>query len=433
MLLSNRLAASADVSRLPLRKVEAALRKTTEVLATQLASPSDARPDWTDFEWRVAQAVAAIHGVSPLLSSVLRWQGPESWECFLVEQREHTLKRHQRIAGLLAEIDSQARREGIAIVPLKGAALHELGIYTAGERPMSDIDLLVSSADEEASTRLLGALRYHVTLANWRHRVFEPDATINPVGFGEHCANSIKIELHTQIMERLPMVDRDISDLVFPRHPQPGLNRYPSTAALMSHLLLHAAGNMRLRGLRLLHLHDVALLAQQMNSSDWEAAFCDARGQPTWWASPLLTLMARYYPVAVPQQIVARAECACPWLLSRICRRQSLCDVSLSSLWIRAFPGIEWSGSATEMYRYIVSRLVPDRELLAARREIARTHPGAAQSRWSHLSQGQRIVRWLCSRPPRMETLSSVRSALAQLSTQPRTVHSTAVSLRYKS
>ena len=89
-------------------------------------------------------------------------------------------------------------------------------------------------------------------------------------GLGEHSDNPIKIELHTSIRERLPIAEIDITALVFPPVPQAGLNAYPSTISLMMHLLLHAAGNMRANALRLIQLHDIALLAPRLASQDWE-------------------------------------------------------------------------------------------------------------------------------------------------------------------
>lgn len=417
---SKRLMTSADVARLPLKQVEAALRKTTEVLATELAAPTETTPEWTDFEWCIARAVAAMHGVSPLLAGTLRWRGPESWQCFLSEQRDHTLQRHRRIVRLLADIDSQAIRDGIAIVALKGAALHDIGIYQPGERPMSDIDLLVKSADLQATARLLGACGYHGCFANWKHWVFEPDTTASPIGFGEHAGNPIKIELHARVAERLPVVDRDISPLIFPPEPHAGLNSYPSIASLMLHLLLHAAGSMCFNAIRLLHLHDIALLSRRMTRSDWEEVFAAANGEAAWWISPPLTLTARYYSTAIPADIVARAASNCSWLLRQICRRQMLSDVSLSNLRIQAFPGIEWSHSALEIFRYVMNRVKPDRQTLVVRRESVRMHPSSALFSWHHLSHWQRMVRWVLYRPPRTETLSSVRAALADVSTHPQ-------------
>lgn len=418
MASSNRLMTSADVARLPLHRIQAALRETTEVLAAELAAPTDTTPDWTDFEWCIARAVAAIHGISPLLSRALRWRGPESWQCFLNEQREHTFQRHRRIAELIADIDTRATREGLAAVALKGVALHQIGLYQPGERPMSDIDLLVKSTDMQATARLLGSCGFHASYSTWKHWVFEPDAATDPVGFGEHAGNAIKIEVHTKVAERMPIVDRDVSALIFPSHPQAGLNPYPSIAALMTHLLLHAAGTLCFNGVRLLHLHDIALLSRRMTDRDWEEVFTAGGKRACWWLSPPLTLTSRYYPTAIPTHVVARAQSECSSLLRRIVQRQRLSDVSLSNLRIRAFPGLEWSHSLHEMYRCVLSRLRPDAETLGWRKVVTRTNPGLASFSWSGLPQWQRMILWVVRRPPRLETLSSVSAALANL-TQP--------------
>src|SRR5277367_4448711 len=115
------------------RKLQAALTEVTERLAHELAHPTSKAPDWSDFEWNIAKAVAAMHGVSPLLLSSLRWRGPEDWMHFLEEQRVHVTQRHTRIEKLLLQIDQSAREAGIAIITLKGVALHALGLYTCGE------------------------------------------------------------------------------------------------------------------------------------------------------------------------------------------------------------------------------------------------------------------------------------------------------------
>ena len=112
--------------------------------------------------------------VSPLLSKTLLWQGPASWMTFLEEQRIHTATRHIRIAELLQRIDEHGRAEGIAAVALKGAALHAIGLYEIGERPMADIDLLVRPADAGRMARLLESLGLHETSASWKERVFTP-------------------------------------------------------------------------------------------------------------------------------------------------------------------------------------------------------------------------------------------------------------------
>ena len=52
----------------PMTSVAAALRATTERLAGELANPGEAPPEWSAFEWRIARAVAVMHGISGLLA-----------------------------------------------------------------------------------------------------------------------------------------------------------------------------------------------------------------------------------------------------------------------------------------------------------------------------------------------------------------------------
>jgi hypothetical protein len=394
--------------------VQAALRKTTETLANELARPRAAAPRWSEFEWRIARAVATMHGVSPLLAGALRWRGPAGWSQFLNEQRAHTDRRQQRISELLQLIDAHARACGIALVGLKGAALYAIGLYGAGERPMADIDLLARETDSVRTARLLETLGYRETYATWKHRVFEPNESRASAAFGEHADNAMKIELHIRIREILPLRVVDISEQMLAQRLQPGLNGYPSKAALMTHLLLHASGAMVFRALRLINLHDIARLAALMTDRDWDEFLQrdNARDKPLWWAWPPLSLAARYYR-CISERILEPVGTACPWLLRQACRRRSLTDVSFSHLWISAFPGIEWAQSISEMLSYAGRRLVPNVEVRAMREVIAATQPCAAEDPWASLSQGRRILRWLIERQVRAETLRPVRMALA--------------------
>src|SRR6185312_14320733 len=130
---------STDSDRMPpIAALQTALHRITESLAAGLACSGAEPPAWSELEWRLAPAVAAIHGISSLLAGALRWQGPPHWASFLVEQRRHTLQRQQRIDQLLAAIDESARSAGIAVVALKGTALQRAGVYAPGERPMAD-------------------------------------------------------------------------------------------------------------------------------------------------------------------------------------------------------------------------------------------------------------------------------------------------------
>jgi hypothetical protein len=397
--------------------VQAALRKTTETLAGELARPTHAAPDWSEFEWRVGRAVSAIHGVSPLLSTTLRWRGPRGWVQFLEEQRAHTAERHLRIEELLTIIDRRARAEGIAVVALKGAALHAAGLYSPGERPMADVDLLVRPRDSAGMTGILQSLAFYESRErSRREREFSPIDRRIPCELGEHSNNDIKIEVHERIGEALPMYDTDISELIFPAQPRPGLNAYPSAASLMMHLLLHAAGAMAVKALRLVQLHDLALLSLRMSDPDWDEVLSHRTAERGhWWAFPPLQLTARYYSSHVPSRVLAALSHDCPHLLNTMSRKRRLSDVSLSYLWVDAFPGIEWSQSIAEMLGYAASRIKPSAEVAKQRAQATKTEePWASQGRWDHLPQSRRLLRWVISRPTRTRTMHSVCVALAQ-------------------
>jgi hypothetical protein len=399
-----------------LKALQLALQKTTEVLASELGNPTATAPAWSEAEWAVARAVAAIHGVSPLLADTLRWQGPVAWARFLAEQKAHTAQRFQRIEQLLQRMDRRAYEAGIALVPLKGAALHAMGIYAAGERPMADIDLLVREEQSRGAIEVFVGLGFLETLRTWKHRVFEQSGHEAPVALGEHARNGIKLELHCRIAEVLPRRVVDVTPSVFSEPLHPGLNSYPSKAALLIHLLLHAAGALIARSLRLLQLHDIARLSARMTDEDWEEllrrAALTADGS-LWWAFPPLALAARYYE-CVPDRVLTRAANDCHWTLRRVYRRRQLSAASHSHLWISAFPGIEWARSPRAMFEYAAARVMPHAETVHLRRVFASVQPCVSGGPWAQLSQRQRMLRWMTSRQARHETLQPVRAALRE-------------------
>jgi hypothetical protein len=399
---------SADV-------VQRALRATTERLAHELAQPVGAAPEWSEFEWRAARAAAAIHGVGPLLASILKWSGPAGWQSFLADQRAHTQERHRRLEELAQHIGNRAREAGIPMVALKGAALHDMGFYISGERPMADLDFLVEELDMGPATALLEARGFRVKLDYWRNRVFELDGT-TARGLGEHRDNPIKVELHWRIREQLPLEFADISQVIYPRSPRPGLNPYPSLPALLMHLVLHAAGAMAHGEVRLLHLHDLALVSRRMQPADWETILRQGESgcQAPWWFLPPLQLAQHYYSGIVPISTLSELQRSCPPRLRRYTQHHSLTDFSLSSVWIRALPGIEWSRSLAESAKYMVQRMRPDADARKVRQHDAENAPWIVNSRWRGVSQTSRIMRWMTSRPTKAATMYVVRETLAQ-------------------
>ncbi|GGA42320.1 nucleotidyltransferase family protein [Dyella nitratireducens] len=393
----------------PLKTVREGLHRTTETLAAELARPGHPTPAWNELEWRLASAAAAAHGISPLLHRCSPWQNL-AWRRFLEAQYTHVEQRHQRIADLLKRIDAEARSAGVAMVALKGSALHAIGLYAPGERPMADIDLLVREDDVEHASKLLQALGYVESFTQWKHRTFKPHAGEPVIGLGEHRDTPINIELHTRIQERLPISTIDITRQIYPRHPLPGLNPYSSNGALMSHLLLHAAGNICGRSLRLVHLNDISLLATRMHISDWEVLW--ESHEPAWWAVPPLHMVARYYANAVPRTAFTALEPACTPLLRKLSRHQTLTQVSCSALWLSALPGIEWSRSLSEAGHCVLNRLRPTEESRKERADMVRTQVWLKGQDWVRQKHVRRLLTRLTRPVPRMDTLYVVRAAL---------------------
>jgi hypothetical protein len=404
--------------------IGAGLVQATERFAVELAEPQPLAPDWTDFEWRMARGAAVLHGVSALLAGRLRWAGPADWRQFLQTQRQHTSLRHRRIEVVLNDIDRHTRVAGLAVVALKGSALHALAVYSAGERPMADIDLLVREADVERAARLLASLGYVETGATWKHRIFEPErvseqalawkSAASAPPFGEHEDYPIKVELHTRIAERLPVTEVDITAQIFPLHAIAGLNPYPSHSALLLHLLLHAAGNMSNRSLRLMHLHDIARLAAATSAAQWRhlsGTLSAARGLS--WAYPPLAMIDRYQPGLIPGELLVAARRGCSRRLRRLCQRSNLASVSYASVSIPAFPGLPWCSSLTECLRYLRQRILPNAEQDAIRKDMA-TELWAVRSSWTRISHGRRVLHWLLGRPRRQAPLYIARAALQQ-------------------
>jgi hypothetical protein len=183
----------------------------------------------------------------------------------------------------------------------------------------------------------------------------------------------------------------------------------------MIHLLLHAAGSMSTKCLRLLQLHDLALLSSQMTDSDWDEVLrYSSHGSRLWWAFPPLKLTSRYYTSQIPVRVLTALADECSYLLERDATRATLYDHSYSYLWVDAFPAIAWSRSVRELIEYAASRVRPSAEQIAFREHAANSEVWANQGQWSRLSQGRRILQWITSRPTRPVTMHAVCAALAQ-------------------
>lgn len=204
-----------------------------------------------------------------------------------------------------------------------------------------------------------------------------------------------------------------MAHLILPAQPRPGLNPYRSPAALMAHLLLHAAGSITVRTLRLVQLHDLALLSARMASADWdELAGPIARDCGLWWALAPLTLLTHYYD-PVPAPVIAAATTGCRWPLRRFAHRRLLWQVSFSDLRRSAFPGIAWAHSTREMLAFATQRATLAARVLTRTMVVGSVSSGVDGTGGE---DGPRLPArgWVARRPIRPATLHAVRQARAQ-------------------
>jgi hypothetical protein len=388
----------------PFATIQAALVAVTDRLVREIGAPEEAAPDWSDFEWGIARSVCVMHGLAGMLAGRLRWRGPESWAKFLGEQQRHMRLREARAREILARLHDATCARGIAVVPLKGSALLALGIHGDGVRPMSDIDLLVAPVTAAALAETLQSVGYRPSHSCDRHAVFVPVDQTLPDIFGEHVDIPFRIEVHVAIAEPLPVSLVDITASLWPRDARPGSNPYMSNAALFCHLLLHAAGGMRTNSLRFMQLIDLARLAPRLTREEWSGLIGD--GEDAWWKYPVLRLVARFLPDVIPADVLAAARAACPALLLRA--RHDLVEVSWTNLSIPALPGYEWSRTPLELLRYARSRVLPKRQALAEIADSVTAQPALQRVPWYNQSHATRILRWITSRPPRVQTIATV-------------------------
>ncbi len=151
-----------------------------------------------------------------------------------------------------------------------------------------------------------------------------------------------------------------------------------------------------------------------MSHSDWDELLAHRRdsGGP-WWALPPIAVDRR---ATIRWRTRSRCSPSCRHIVNGTCAgspaSQTLSDVSMSYLWIEAFPGIGWSRSLPRCSSHSQPHPARREEVLQLRKVEVETQVYAAHSEWASLSQGQRMWRWLLSKQTRAQTLHAVRTAL---------------------
>jgi hypothetical protein len=166
---------------------------------------------------------------------------------------------------------------------------------------------------------------------------------------------------------------------------------------------------MRGGALRLIQLRDLGQFALRLTPDDWSELISDAS---CWWLFPVLRISERYFPRMIPHDALEKCRRRCPPWLRWASERAELTDVSWSNVHIEALPGMEWSRTPLELLRYVRRRALPDRVVYAELAHWQESLPQLQTFSWYRQRHLTRILRWLFTRPPRVETISSVMAAL---------------------
>jgi Uncharacterised nucleotidyltransferase len=381
------------------------LPDVTETLAMEFACAGTSEPDWPDWKWGVARGVVTIHGMAGVLAANSAWNRGPGWRDFLHGQQAHIAERQRHVSKLLEAIGQEAIAAGIPVAALKGATLPAFGLAPLGSRPLADLDLLVDAKERAPMVNILRKLGYREAEDGWKHLAFEPARTVPCSEFGEHRDRAIGIDLHFSIRERLAEQIIDITREVATDSAAAGIVIYQSRMSLLRHLLLHAAANIASRWLRGIQLHDIASVVAQFDQRDWNQLLSigqDSRSR--WWSYAPLALTARYWPQAIPTEILGSIAADCGVLHRHMSRAAKLHDVSASNHRLTAFPQLMWSQSPAGALRYCWRRVFPSRETLGSYAHMTNRSDFAAKVEWFGMSQTMRALKWLFDRPPRHAT-----------------------------
>ena len=307
----------------------------TETLLRWLRSPTPesvaaSAATWDEGDWLEARLSAQVHGVAPLLASRLDRSGgleavAPSFREYITRQYTLNRLRSRRLLDRLHTILERADDVGIAVVPLKGSQLLGRLYDDPAERPMADLDLLVAPAEEEALVRIVADLGYRFESDRAGHRIYNAEDAVASRE-GEHPDNPIQVEVHTEVELRFPGVLHDVSHEAW-REGIRGFDRFRNAltlppAALLLQVAAHGAKHMVSASFRSIHLHDIALLAGQLDTAGWRSV---AEGARRLELAPYLlgplTLAREHLGAPIPADLLARLEGKTPARVGRLLRR----------------------------------------------------------------------------------------------------------------
>jgi hypothetical protein len=265
-----------------------------------------------------------MHGLAPHLARVSAGWGiadpfPADIGAWLGEQDARNAERIERMHLELAAILAAAARDGIDVMPLKGALLTTMPVVDPHRRPMADLDVLVRPPDRARLGAMLGDLGYRrepernprpthdVYLARGAARVTS--------GEGEHPDDPRRVEVHVEVKRHLWgwVDDDDLTPALWAGAErrdilgQPAI--VPRPESLFAHMAIHASSDLLVGRGRLVQWLDLGTLAPRI---DGVAGLPHAR-----LAYPALRLATRAQPTAMARLDLTSLEADVPRRLAR--------------------------------------------------------------------------------------------------------------------
>lgn len=228
-------------------------------------------------------ALSKKYDVAPLIAQAFEQNGL-AVDALFEKEKLYALFRYENMVHELSAIKSTLSQEGIHFMPLKGAVLRRL-YHEPYLRTSCDIDLLVKEKDLEAATdALVSTLSY------------KQSGNRNFHDISLYSAGGVHLELHHNILENIPALDRTLS-LVW-EHSAPIASESDeyaqSPAFLVFHIVAHMAYHFICGGCGIRPFADLYLLKKEgaykeqelqalLKASDLSAFFDHACALCTVW------------------------------------------------------------------------------------------------------------------------------------------------------
>lgn len=372
-------------------------------LATQTAL-------WDDDIWETARWAIQIHGIGPLLDRAFGGQAEAAvlqprLRTYLADQRRLSGERVVLLLQDLVELLDAAHDAAIQVLPMKGSLLATQYYPEPGLRPMNDLDILIHPSDEKRMVALLAKLGYQPVLRSPQHLGFARPENYGPTVSwdGEHPANPRHIDLHMHIHERLWGIQYDLTTHVWADSKPGDLMGAPARlmgpAALLHHLAVHATGDLISRWIRLLHLHDIALVAPKVTDNGWQRIIASVRAQrEERYLYPALALTTQYYPL-IPEAVLKALRPGVPPALLKYLdtisiEQVSFCNPAASTVAEK----LRWFRPGREQLSAIFNLLAPKPSDLALS-SAPMSHSTPLRGYIHHYAQ---LIGWIARRVRRM-------------------------------